>query len=90
MDLELKKVFREETSLDVFAWDENNNVVFTEDYVKWLENRSRTYQLEVSSEINRRIDKIASSIQNSDDDARYLEGGLFELQDLREWMSNNS
>lgn len=39
MDLKLKKQFRGETNLDVFVWDENNNVAFTEDYVEWLEKQ---------------------------------------------------
>tara|TARA_B110000977_G_scaffold75016_1_gene101302 strand:- start:5833 stop:6132 length:300 start_codon:yes stop_codon:yes gene_type:complete len=39
MDLKLKKQFRGETSLDVFVWDENNNVAFTEAYVDWLEKQ---------------------------------------------------
>jgi len=39
MDLKLKKQFRGETNLDVFVWDENNNVAFTKDYVEWLEKQ---------------------------------------------------
>ena len=39
MDLRLKKQFRGETNLDVFVWDENNNVAFTEAYVNWLEKQ---------------------------------------------------
>tara|TARA_R110000796_G_scaffold198789_1_gene315128 strand:- start:258 stop:524 length:267 start_codon:yes stop_codon:yes gene_type:complete len=39
MDLKLKKQFRGETNLDVFVWDENNNVAFTEAYVNWLEKQ---------------------------------------------------
>jgi hypothetical protein len=41
MDLKLKKQFRGETNLDVFVWDENNNVAFTESYVKWLEKKCK-------------------------------------------------
>jgi hypothetical protein len=39
MDLKLKKQFRGETNLDVFVWDENNNVAYTEAYVEWLEKQ---------------------------------------------------
>jgi hypothetical protein len=39
MDLKLKKQFRGETNLDVFVWDKNNNVAFTEAYVNWLEKQ---------------------------------------------------
>tara|TARA_R110000772_G_scaffold268551_1_gene396065 strand:+ start:3244 stop:3483 length:240 start_codon:yes stop_codon:yes gene_type:complete len=39
IDLKLKKQFRVETNLDVFVWDENNNVAFTKDYVDWLESK---------------------------------------------------
>ena len=37
MDLRLKKQFRGETGFDVFVWDENNEVAYTEAYVEWLE-----------------------------------------------------
>ena len=39
MYLKLKKQFRGETNLDVFVWDENNNVAFTGAYVNWLEKQ---------------------------------------------------
>ena len=39
MDLKLKKQFRGETNLDVFVWDENNNVAYTEAYVNWIEKQ---------------------------------------------------
>jgi hypothetical protein len=39
MDLRLKKQFRGETNLDVFVWDQNNNVAYTEAYVNWLEKQ---------------------------------------------------
>jgi hypothetical protein len=39
MNLELKKKFRKETGLNVFVWDENNNIAYTEAYVEWLEKQ---------------------------------------------------
>jgi len=56
MDLKLKKQFRGETNLDVFVWDENNNVAFTKaqdlkdsivEVKKQVSRDSRTKDMEI-------------------------------------------
>jgi glycerol kinase len=38
MDLRFKKQFREETGEDMFTWNEEGDLAYTQSYVDWLED----------------------------------------------------
>ena len=45
MDLVIKKEFREETGKDIFDFNEDNEIVFTMEYVNWLESKVKKLSL---------------------------------------------
>ena len=81
MDLKLKKQFRGETNLDVFVWDENNNVAYTEAYVNWLEQ-----QLNIPV-VSQRSELLPAFLERKDFDIITLKtSGTSVLKDWEEYL----
>ena len=81
MDLKLKKQFRGETNLDVFVWDENNNVAYTEAYVNWLEQ-----QLNIPV-VSQRSELLPAFLERKDFDIITLKtAGTSVLKDWEEYL----
>ena len=81
MDLKLEKQFRGETNLDVFVWDENNNVAYTEAYVNWLEQ-----QLNIP-DVSQRSELLPAFLERKDFDIITLKtAGTSVLKDWEEYL----